>query len=89
MKMVKWLGILVIAYIALVSVFEGVVLGTLQPNSVPDYLKDRVEVIVLRTTDSSGDTSHRRVAGFGMDGKLYVSAHHWPRGWYDNAVANP
>ena len=68
MKMVKWLGILVIAYIALVSVFEGVVLGTLQPNSVPDYLKDRVEVIVLRTTDSSGDTSHRRVAGFGMDG---------------------
>ncbi len=30
-----------------------------------------------------------RVAGFGMDGKLYASAHHWPRGWYDNAVANP
>ena len=30
-----------------------------------------------------------RVVGFGMDGKLYASAHHWPRGWYHNAVANP
>lgn len=89
MKIFKWLGILAIVYIALVFVFESFVLGYLQPNSVPDYLKDKVQVIELRTTDSSGDVSRRRVAGFGMDGKLYASAHHWPRGWYHNAVANP
>jgi hypothetical protein len=89
MKIFKWLGILAIVYIAFVFVFEGFILGYLQPNSVPDYLKDRVEVIELRTTDSSGDVSRRRVAGFGMDGKFYASAHHWPRGWYHNAVANP
>ena len=89
MKLFKWLGILAIVYIAFVFVFEGFILGYLQPNSVPDYLKDRVEVIVLRTTDSSGDESRRRVAGFEMDGRLYASAHHWPRGWYHNAVANP
>ena len=89
MKLFKWLGILAIVYIAFVFVFEVFILGYLQPNSVPDYLKDRVEVIALRTTDSSGDESHRRVAGFEMDGRLYASAHHWPRGWYHNAVANP
>ena len=89
MKLFKWLGILAIVYIVFVFFFEGFVLGYLQPNSVPDYLKDRVEVIVLRTADSSGEVSRRRVAGFEMDGKLYASAHHWPRGWYNNAVANP
>ena len=89
MKLFKWLGILAIVYIAFVFVFEVFILGYLQPNSVPDYLKDRVEVIVLRTADSSGDESRRRVAGFEMDGRLYASAHHWPRGWYHNAVANP
>ena len=89
MKLFKWLGILAIVYIAFVFVFEGFILGYLQPKSVPDYLKDRVEIIVLTTTDSSGDVSRRRLAGFEMDGKLYASAHHWPRGWYQNAVANP
>ena len=89
MKLFKWLGILAIVYIAFVIFFEGFILGYLQPNSVPDYLKDRVEVIELGITNSSGDVNHRRVAGFEMDGKLYVSAHHWPRGWYHNAVENP
>ena len=89
MKLFKWLGILAIVYIAFVIFFEGFILGYLQPNSVPDYLKDRVEVIELGITNSSGDVSHRRVAGFEMDGKLYASAHHWPRGWYHNAVENP
>ena len=89
MKLLKWLGIVAAVYVTFVFVFEGFVLGYLQPNSVPDYLKDRVEVIVLRTADSSGAVSRRRVAGFEMDGKLYASAHHWPRGWYHNAVADP
>ena len=89
MTLFKWMGILAIVYIAFVIFFEGFILGYLQPNSVPDYLKDRVEVIELGITDSSGDVSRRRVAGFEMDGKLYASAHHWPRGWYHNAVTNP
>ncbi len=51
MTLFKWMGILAIVYIAFVIFFEGFILGYLQPNSVPDYLKDRVEIIMLRTTD--------------------------------------
>ncbi len=44
-------GSLAIVYIALIFVFEGFILGYLQPKATPDYLKDRVEIIMLRTTD--------------------------------------
>ena len=29
------------------------------------------------------------LARFETDGKLYVSAHHWPRAWYGRAIENP
>ena len=29
------------------------------------------------------------VARFEGDGKVYASAHHWPRGWYQEALKNP
>lgn len=89
MKVFKWLGILAISYIALVFFFEAFMLGYLQPKAIPDYLKDTVELVEISTTDASGEVSPRKLAGFEMDGKLYVSAHHWPRGWYHAAVANP
>ena len=85
MKLLKILGIVAAGYVTFVVLFEGVFLGYFQPKAENFGLP----MIVITTTDASGDTSHRRIAAFEMDGKLYVSAHHWPRGWYHNAVANP
>ncbi|SVB55191.1 uncharacterized protein METZ01_LOCUS208045, partial [marine metagenome] len=31
----------------------------------------------------------KMLARFETEGKLYVSAHHWTRGWYNRAVSNP
>ena len=31
----------------------------------------------------------RRLARLETDGKVYVSAHHWPRGWHSRALENP
>ena len=45
--------------------------------------------LVITTTDSSGSTRDTVVAGVESGGKLYVSANHWPRGWYREAVDDP
>lgn len=31
----------------------------------------------------------RRLASLEIDVRIYVSAHHWPGGWYHLAVVNP
>jgi len=85
MKLLKWVGIIAVVYIAFVVLFETLFLGYFQPKAEGFGLP----MIVIITTDESGDVSHRRVAGFEMDGNLYASAHHWPRAWYHRAVANP
>ena len=41
------------------------------------------------TTKDAGESSDTVVAGAESAGRLYVSANHWPRGWYQRAVANP
>ncbi len=46
-------------------------------------------MLVIETTDDSGESGNRMVARLETDGKLYVSAHHWPRGWYNRARENP
>ena len=85
MKLLKILGIIAGVYIAFVVIFDGVFLGYLQPKAENFGLP----MIVITTTDASGELNHRRVAGFEMDGNLYASAHHWTRGWFHNAMANP
>jgi len=85
MKLFKLFGIVAVGYVSFVVAFDGVFLGYFQPKAENFGLP----MIVITTRDASGDSSHRRVAGFEMDGKLYASAHHWPRGWYHNAVADP
>jgi hypothetical protein len=43
---------------------------------------------VITTTDADG--AHDRVVSrLEVDGKLYVAANHWPRAWYERALANP
>ena len=46
-------------------------------------------MLVITTTDSSGEARDRMLARMETDGKLYVSAHHWSRGWYKRALENP
>jgi hypothetical protein len=83
MKAAKWIGIILGIYVAIVILFESF-LGFVQPPATEMPYPMRV----LTATDESG-THDRRLAIFETDGRIYVSAHHWPRAWYHRAVANP
>ena len=39
--------------------------------------------------DDKGESNNTMVARFITEGKLYVSAHHWTRGWYTELLVNP
>ena len=67
-------------YIALIVVFESLI-GYTQP--------DIGAVLTITTTDDDGNTSDRVLAHLDDDGTSYVSANHWPRAWYREALAHP
>ena len=48
-----------------------------------------VPVLTLTTFAADGSANDRVLARLEDDGKLYVSANHWPRAWYHRAVKNP
>lgn len=85
----KWLLISAAAilglYAAFVFVFEAFYLGMRQPK----LEATGIPMLVLHTTDAAGESDARRLARMQVGDKLYVSAHHWPRGWYRRAEANP
>ena len=85
MRALKWIGVVLGAYVGLVLAFEGLYLGWYQPKleNMP------VPMLVITTTDDSGESRTRRLARLDADGSIYVSAHHWPRAWYRRAVHNP
>jgi hypothetical protein len=85
MKFLKWFGVVAAVYIVFVVLFETVFLGMYQPK----LENSPYQMLVLTTIDGSGDSQSRRLARFETDKKLYVSAHHWPRGWYKRALKNP
>ena len=85
MKTLKWSGIVAAVYVSLVVVFETGYLGMYQPS----FEDSGIPMLVLTTTDDSGKSRDRMLARMETDGKLYVSAHHWPRGWYKRALKNP
>ncbi len=85
MKVLKWVAIVAAVYIGFVVVFEAVIMGMIQPELEGAALP----MLVITTTDDSGGSEVRRLAQLEVDGRTYVSAHHWPRGWYHRAVANP
>ena len=101
MKVFKWLGILVGVYAVFVLLFESVFLGMYQPSfedpegcSNADSGKTLrrdcgIPMIVITTTDDKGKSNNTMLARFISDGKLYISAHHWTRGWYNRARKNP
>jgi len=80
MKALKILAIVLVAYVAIVAVFESL-LGYMQPT--------QGSTLVITTFDSGGAPHDRVVARLEADGKLYVAANHWPRAWYRRALANP
>ena len=84
-KALKWIGAIFGIYIAFVFAFETFFLGMYQPNLEGTGLP----MLVLTTTDAAGVPGDRRLANFETDGKIYVSAHYWTRGWYHRALENP
>ena len=85
MKVLKWVGVLVAVYVGFVVAFETLYLGWYQPK----LASTGIPMLVITTTDDSGVSRERRLARLETDGRLYVSAHHWPRGWYRRALQNP
>ena len=80
MKILKIISIgLVVVYIALVVLFESW-LGYSQPSNQNS--------LVITTFDDQV-TKDRVPSAVSNDGKLYVSANHWPRAWYRQALSNP
>lgn len=85
MRIVKWLVGILAVYALFVFAFEAFFLGMVQPK----LEGTGVPMLVLTTTDEAGVSRERRLAKMETDGRIYVSAHHWPRGWYKRALANP
>ena len=80
MKILKIISIsLVVLYISLVVLFESW-LGYSQPSNQ--------NTLVITTFDNQ-EAKHRVLSAVNNDGKLYVSANHWPRAWYRQALSNP
>ena len=80
MKILKIISIgLVVVYIGLVVLFESW-LGYSQPSNANS---------LVITTFEGQEAKNRVLSAVNNDGKLYVSANHWPRAWYRQALSNP
>lgn len=80
MKAVKYLGIALGVWVAIVVIFETAI-GIIQPQAG--------EVLVITTTAEDGSQNDRVLAHLTSQGTDYVAANHWPRAWYNAALANP
>ena len=86
MKALKWLGIVFGIYVVFVLLFETVYLGYMQPS----FEENGIPMLDITTTDTSGESRVRKLARIQSEnGNIYVSAHHWPRGWFKELAANP
>ena len=80
MKALKIVAILILAYVSVVVLFESM-LGYFQPENQ--------STLVITTTDEDGISTDRVLVRNVSNGKIYVSANHWPRAWYHDALENP
>ena len=86
MKIRKWFVIALGAYVGYVLIFETIFLGYLQPT----FDRRGIPTLNIITQNSIGKLSKRRLAWFqSSEGHIYVSAHHWTRGWYNELLENP
>jgi len=72
--------IVVVIYVGIVAAFESMI-GYMQPEGDG--------TLVITTFDADGTAHDRVVSKLDVDGKLYVAANHWPRAWFERALANP
>jgi len=79
-KALKMIGIVFLVYVGIVVVFESL-LGYFQPAAGT--------TLVISTTAEDGTTNDRVLSRLDSDGQIYVSANHWPRAWYNQALAHP
>ena len=70
-----------VVYALLVAAFETW-LAYAQPEQ-------RGETLTITTLGEGGEQSTRVLTRLMVNGKLYLAANHWPRGWYNAALANP
>jgi hypothetical protein len=73
------IGIL-IGYVGIIAAFETM-MGIVQP--------EQGQVLKITTTGDDGVANDRVVSWLDDDGTVFVSANHWPRAWYNEAIANP
>lgn len=88
MKAIKLLAISLAVYVGLVVGFESLV-GVMGQRQASSGVLSGETWLVITTTAADGTKRDTVVAGVESDGKLYVSANHWPRAWYHRAVASP
>jgi hypothetical protein len=86
-KSIKIVGTVMLAYLGLVVVFESY-LGIVQPRFGADNPGGWDATIVITTTSEEGVALDRVVVPLETEGRLYVSANHWPRSWYKRALEN-
>ena len=70
---------LLVIYIGLVILFESW-LGYSQPTNANS---------LVITTFNNMEAKDRVLSAINNQGNLYVSANHWPRAWYRQALSNP
>ena len=80
MKAIKILASMILVYAGVVILFESL-LGYFQPETQ--------STLIISTTDSAGVISDRVLARLASNDQIYVSANHWPRGWYNQVLENP
>ncbi len=80
MKAVKLIVISLVVYIGIVVAFESLI-GFFQPENQT--------TLVITTTDEDGNSNDRVLARLVSNDQLFVAANHWPRAWYEQALANP
>ena len=81
MSLVKKVLLIVLAiYIAIVVIFESW-LGYSQPQGEG--------MVIINTTSDEGATSRRVVSLLNSNDSLYIARNHWPKRWYDQALAKP
>lgn len=80
MKAFKIAAIAALVYVGIVVAFESLI-GYLQPTAG--------STLVITTFAGDGTPHDRVVSRLESDGQLYVAANHWPRAWYERALASP
>jgi hypothetical protein len=83
-KIIRWsligVGVLFLTYIGSIVWFEAR-LGINQPQG---------STSLVIATFSGDEERHERVLRLEeVDGNNYIAANHWPRAWYNQALANP